>query len=605
MRDTRLRYRLGTGMLIERAHRIIARQVSSGTPNVAALCLRIAHHAEALGVLETSSAVLNDWATHQYLAWCTSLNNADLDVIKATLASDPVNLLLGGLCLPDESSRERVLDTYLACVQRFKEQGVSAVASGNVPLVNRLFNAVGRSGAVIDLPSPPDTPLASSAGIDEIAQRALCLTSFGSRSMLVSQQLRLEPIIEAHLVNSARICDLNSSGSALLAAALFGIVGERLQDLVAWLSRMIRSDGLVGHWDFYGDLETKANLMVTANAYWGLHAACRPEIPLYPGMLRVKASVNNLTPAVFAAPGVPSIDLHRCEQVGHSLCKWLEENLARFTLLPACKDRTSFDERFKPLTEICLVIFMLTRSEQLDPCRPFVAWARRMTVKLEAHLDWEGLLEEFRLHATNSIGLMCHVLLEQITGRPSRFHDELTELLQHPLAKAKERAPMRQMEFHMACHLHGLDGALAALEDDLSRTLLACACDPLYFSNNDAYDITHAVIYALALGRISDSAALAQYRPWLRKHLPDLTLASMMDCDFDLGGEFLICRVLDQQELDVKFALSVALLLNAPQANGSISGPAREIREEMDAFDRCYHTSLVCLVALSEVLRVQ
>jgi hypothetical protein len=160
---------------------------------------------------------------------------------------------------------------------------------------------------------------------------------------------------------------------------------------------------------------------------------------------------------------------------------------------------------------------------------------------------------------------------------------------------------MRQLEFHMVRRLHGEAGALGDMRKELSRTLLGRTCDPLYFSNEDAYDITHAVIYALALGWASDLDILAPYRPWLRRHLGCLLLASMLDGDFDLGGEFLICCVLDQQEPDTMFALSVELLLGAVQEDGAVSGPPRELSEDMDAFERCYHTTQVGLVALAEV----
>jgi hypothetical protein len=587
--------------IVERGLRLEAQRSTPALPDVAALCLRIAHHAHALGMLDGSSTVLVDWATSRYEAWAASLHNSDLEVVKATLASDPVNLLIGGLCLPDEDARERVFATYLTFAQCFNDQGISVASVKNAPLVGALLRAMGRKEKADCLPSSSNSRPVLWVDIDEIARFALSATEFGSRLVVLQEQRSIEAVVEAHLVKSARTCDINRAGYALLTAALLGIARERSQELVAWLARMFRSDGLIGYLEFYEGIETRANLLVCANAYWGLHIACRPETPLYPTLTRVRDTVGVSRQAINLIPSIPNIDVNRCERVGHSLCRWLEERLPKFSLLPACKDRADFDNRFKPLTEMFLILFMLTRPEHVELGSPFVPWARRMTEKLADHLDWEGLVESFRMHATDSIGLMAPLLLEQLTGRQSRFHDELVELLRHPLAQAKERTPMRQLEFHMVRYLHGEANALGDMKEELSRTLLGRACDPLYFSNEDAYDITHAVIYALALGWTSDSGILASYRPWLSRHLTSLTLASMLDGDFDLGGEFLICHLLDQQEPDVKFVLSVELLLDAVQEDGAISGPSREMREDMDAFERCYHTTQVCLVALAEV----
>lgn len=599
-KGSELRYRLDPHVLIERARRLEAERPVPALPDVAALCLRIRHHARALGVLEESSNALLDWATSRYEAWAASLHDSDLDVIKATLASDPINLLLGGLCLPSAGVRERVVAAYLTFAQRFHNHGLSVVSHENEPLAGALFRAMGRWKEVRCLPSSSGRLPVLGVDIHGIARYALSASEFGSRLVDVSERRLIEPVVEAHLVKSARTCDLLSAGSSLLAATLLGMARERSQELAAWLVRMFRSDGLIGYLEFYEGIETRANLLICANAYWGLHAACTPEA-LYPTLTRVRETVGPPRQAAKLDPPILDIDLNRCERVGHSLCRWLDERLPRFRLLPACKNRADFDDRFKPAVEMLLVLFILTGPEHIELGSPFVSWARRMTEKLEDHLDWEGLVESFRMHATDSIGLMSHVLLEQLTGRRSRFHDEVVEFLRHPLAQAKERTPMRQLEFHMVRYLHGQACARADMKKELSRTLLGRACDPMFFSNEDAYDITHAVIYALALGRMSDLDILAPYRPWLRRHLAALTLASMLDGDFDLGGEFLICWALGQQEPDPRFALSVELLLGAVQEDGSVSGPPREIGEDMEAFERCYHTTQVCLVALAEV----
>ncbi len=245
---------------------------------------------------------------------------------------------------------------------------------------------------------------------------------------------------------------------------------------------------------------------------------------------------------------------------------------------------------------------MLTREEHVEMASPFVAWAHQMTQTLENHLDWEGLVEYLRIHSSDSIGIMVYVLLEQLVGRPSYFHNELVELLSRPIARARERTPMRQLEYHMVRHLQGAPGASEDMKQELSRTLLASQCNALFFSNEDAYDITHAVMYALSLGSASDIGILGPYRQWLADNLAHLMLASALDGDFDLGGELLISCLLAKEEPDYKVAQTINLLLDAIQSDGSISGPHRETNADMDAFDRCYHTTQVCLVALAEAL---
>jgi hypothetical protein len=194
-----LRYRLDTSAMVERARRLEAEPWTCALPDVAALCLRIGYHAHALGVLERSSTALVDWATSRYEAWANSLHNCDLEVTTKTLASDPVNLLLGALCLPDVGVRERVVSTYLTFACGLNDHGLSVVSLQNAPLVGALLRAMGRGKEAGCLPFCSDSLPILGGDLDGIARYALSVTGFGSRHSDTQEQRLIEPLVEAYL----------------------------------------------------------------------------------------------------------------------------------------------------------------------------------------------------------------------------------------------------------------------------------------------------------------------------------------------------------------------------------------------------------------------
>ncbi len=276
-----LRYQLDISGLVNRARRLESLRSGPRLPDLAALCLRIAHHSRCLACARAPLDELREWATGRYSDWIKALVKFDFAVVAKTLESDPVNLLLGGLCLPEEGDREHVISAFNTFSEELDSQGLSVTSAANSPVVAALLRALGKDRNVGSSQIPIE-PLSSAVGLDRLAGYALTTTEFGTRQPAVLAGSWIESVLEAYLLKSARTHDLNDAGLALLASALLGIAPERRNELFEWLVGVCRSDGLFGFWDFYEDAGTTAHLLASANVYWGLHAACKIGTPLYP-----------------------------------------------------------------------------------------------------------------------------------------------------------------------------------------------------------------------------------------------------------------------------------------------------------------------------------
>lgn len=236
-------------------------------PAIAALCIRLSAYAEAIhpGVCNLQVAAS---AIRAFRTWAYRIEANDADAIDATLATDPINLILATYYLPDSALGTKCRNALHHLWQKCMELGVSPVSRRNRAALIALL--------------PPHSPLARSDFLCDPAsdeELALELTPFACATLAIAysrSMARASPHLSEQRLAAAALCsvwrrDLAGAGLCLLASAL--IFGEpRPSGLLAWVGRIARTDGFMGMWQLYGNVYERANLLGTLNIYWGLAA---------------------------------------------------------------------------------------------------------------------------------------------------------------------------------------------------------------------------------------------------------------------------------------------------------------------------------------------
>ena len=299
-------------------------------------------------------------------------------------------------------------------------------------------------------------------------------------------------------------------------------------------------------------------------------------------------------------PEIKKPDWKVMDQKIASMLVWLESHIDRFSMPVSCKTRNEFTDHLKPLVECSLLLYVLTGDRHRQHGSPYVRWAERIAKRLFWHIEQEALIESFRLYPTTSLAMLVYPFLERAAGKLSPFHDEVIRLLEVPEASSHERTPMRKMDFHFLCRMMEANPTPdPPMDQQLTDTLLFNSPNPLLLSNDDVYDVTHAFFYATQFGE-KDCKQFHTVNDWLKNTLPSLTLALSLDKDNDIAGELLLSGVYSNQPLGNCQSLALNILLEGIEESGAVPGPDRSMGEVKDEFLRCYHTTLVAVLALLE-----
>jgi len=552
--------------------RVQDRARPDAAPAVPALCLRLTDYARHLNPQVEVDGV-HDWAVCCYRLWLEHLARDETETIRSTLETDPANLVLGAKALPDAALSARCIRAQLELYER---------AGVTLPRLNQtvLGTLLGSED-----PQPTASLLAEPLSVAELVADA-SPTSLAALGLL-SQRTRISTEIPAALVaaltlRSVWMRDLSGVGLTLLGAALVRVPVPL--GLHAWIARIARDDGFFGMWELYSDPHTVANLVGTVNIYWGLSVvADRRDAP---------AQSRPTSPE----PEAPSpLELQRAIKRAQ---RWLDGHQDRFSLLPACRDEDHFDSTFKPLVELALLCHVLTR-----PRHDHLAWARwaeRTAQRLHSHIEWQGLIEAFRLRTSATLGIAIYGLLQSVTGTECRFAQQARELLVEPFAVAQERTPMREMDYQFTRALMGLPMTLP-LSAQLSRTLLREPFDPTLMDTDALYDLTHVAFYATQFGCVPWAPPANVLASWPRQTLESMTLARLLMGDADLGSELLLTQLYTGESSGSMGTKCLRLLLDAQTIDGSFLGPELA-KDGSDDFAARYHTTLVAIAALAESL---
>ena len=286
-----------------------------------------------------------------------------------------------------------------------------------------------------------------------------------------------------------------------------------------------------------------------------------------------------------------------CEAISDA-ADWLEAQEQRFYLLPCRSSPADFDEHFKPFLELSLVCYLLTRERHSKAQAAWHSWAEHLARRLFDHLEWEGLIEMFRVCAEGTLGLAAYPFLGLASGQRSRFHSEAEAHIDHAYARSQERSPMREMDYQFTRHLFGSTCAGPSVSEQIRATVLHSPPDPLLMDTDTLYDVTHIIFYGTLFGA-NPNIFKKPTSNWLRENLGAMALARFLMDDADLGAELLLCRIYLGDPVDQLMIEGIERLLWARLASGSFKGPA-EWAHGRDAFRDDYHTTLVAVVTLAE-----
>lgn len=544
---------------------------AGAAPAVPALCLRLTGYARSLDP-RVEDRPVRDWALDCFEHWLERLARADPVTVESTLGTDPANLVLGAKALPDPALSTQCIRAQLDLYES---------AGRTLPRLNQTV-----LGALLepDDPQPAASLTADPLGETELvadpSPASLAVLGLLSRRAPAREGSAVSPALVAALaLRSVWMRDLSGVGLTLLGATL--LRSPVPAGLLPWIARIARDDGLFGMWELYADPHPVANLLGTVNLYWGLSAAADIQVP------------GRTTFREPAAPSRTEVE----DAIDHAQ-GWLDLRSDRFSLLPSCRDEDHFESTFKPLVELALLCHVLTRPRHDGSA--WARWARRAAERLHPHVEWEGLIEAFRLQTSATLGIGIYALLQSATGRACRFTAEARQLLADPFAVAQERTPMREMDYQFTRALMGLPMTLA-LPAQLSRTLLRTPFDPMLMDTDSLYDLTHVAFYATQFGCVAWVPAAEVRAAWPGRTLEPMTLARLLMGDADLGAELLLTQLYTGEAPGPLRARCLRLLVDAQRADGSFPGP-EPAGETSDEFSAGYHTTLVALAALAESL---
>lgn len=545
-------------------------------PSVPALCARLASYVAKLHPGTDVSAIMR-WSASRYEIWSDRLALGDPTTVDATLATDPANLILGAQALQKQS----LIRAQMALYERCERSGATALTRSNQTILRALL----ASDPSITESCALTQKLTVAELAAELSPLACATLALGQRSGDLPSDVTLdEDEIAAVTLRSVWMRDLPGVGLSLLSSLL--LFGRPVPPgVIAWIARITRRDGLFGMWGLYADCHPKANLLGTVNIYWALSE--RSGNPAAAPRPRPRTPVNS------------GVDAVRCREAIAGAQSWLDAHTERFQLVPNCRDEKQYETRFKPLVELALLCHVLTRERHRVANAPWVVWAQSTAEQLFPHVEWEGLMESFRLHSSSTLGLAIYPLLTSACGKTSPFAAEAKALLESDFAQAQERTPMREMDYHFTRHCMGTSIPLDEVRKQISRTVLRIQFDPMLMDTDALYDLTHVVLYATRFGCATWCAPNSGIDVWLGESLGIMMLARLLMQDADLGAELLLVHLYTGRPLEKLTVNCIERLLAARTATGAFRGPTYG-SDQRDDFDSNYHTTLVAIACLAE-----
>ena len=518
--------------------------------------------------------------------------NAALQV----LGMDPVNLVCAINCLSKEI-RSAALGHYQMLLDQCMQQNVAPIHVQNQAIFEALLKVL--PSRAISAPFGGaiqyERDFVDAAGL---LQSILIDTCFGTQrgERSANQALLIRPLA----LQAIHENDLCAFAAVVIAAQLIGFSHLIEEDHFRWLSRMKRDDGLFGLWEAEGKSNVRALLQANMQIYCAFHCLhsnpCSYSAGLKPMQLQEPQELT--LPKCY----IP-LDKGTLQSHSNQLCDWLDANRSQFDVDPQIQSKTELTKSIKPLVELALTFYLITEARTDHSDTPLHQWAKERACELYESIPWDGLIEYFSTNLSASLGLLLFPLVSKVAGQPMPFQERVENILLDPYSEAQERPPMRQMDFYFLarlCDIHSDENP--SVLQQYQATLMAKQVHPLWYSTSSLYDLTHTIFYGTDFGKTEGILKSQPAREFIAKHIHDLGFEHVLRGDLDLAGEFLLNSLHTFQPNDGYLSIILHAFLNELPQEGPIQGPQLELHTDLNEFEACYHTTLVCLALIATLL---
>jgi hypothetical protein len=252
----------------------------------------------------------------------------------------------------------------------------------------------------------------------------------------------------------------------------------------------------------------------------------------------------------------------------------------------------------KIVAETALLVLLASRVAGTDPCIQLAVDELAAHLSPHARSVRSGALMLRFPHTAATLGF-GHVALQSAGYSDARFDEQLRRCLATGQGESIERVPFRSIELAWQYGLLGLPTQDQSA-DLLRFSILSKAPNPCFALREQAYQLTHAIMYATAFG--DDSHRLEAYQPRLSQTIDAFLAWTVAVEDLDLVCELLIgleCARLEWSPAARIAAVQVWRTWNTfgylPGVNfdisvhRSLSGPSAEAY----AVQHIYHTNYV------------
>jgi hypothetical protein len=201
-----------------------------------------------------------------------------------------------------------------------------------------------------------------------------------------------------------------------------------------------------------------------------------------------------------------------------------------------------------------------------------------------------------KLPAFYSPYVVAYLPLRSVGLRIASFEQVLKPLHRAGYPHLLETTPYRELELQYLVWKAGIDPRPPVCGPVYRRTALGRCRNPIYFSTEEVYSVTHTVIYLTDFAQNIRSLGEGQ-KLGPREIVATLLLHCRRKQDWDLSSELLL-NMVGLGAIDTPlFAACLQAVLEAWRSDGALPGPGfpslppDPTRRQF--FQRCYHTTLV------------
>ena len=279
---------------------------------------------------------------------------------------------------------------------------------------------------------------------------------------------------------------------------------------------------------------------------------------------------------------------------------WIDAHLESFSPLTGGRAGCSVTiYQTKALGELALLCMLSSRATRDGP-EPTIELFLRFIHTIWQHPQFQERI--YRQPAYFYLHLMLYVVLRQYHLIDASTQEMIQCVIDQGYVTAVETTPMRLLDRRHMLDAGQFQHTLPSYEQLYAQTLLAQTPPPFYYSDTDAYAITHTLFYLTDFGARSTPALAGEHLANVHWTIETLLGLYLYRQHWDLVGELLLdCYCLHWYP-DVLVPIAWETVWNAQLPDGSIPGPrfSEAKLEQLESeqrkqycFEQNYHTTLV------------